>query len=76
MIVKHYVQKSTKDSPLFCHSFLKSVLYLASSDPESSSSRMAATLRLDVWCQTTGLQMIKKHPKKYFINLHFMERTD
>ena len=76
MIVKHYVQKSTKDSPLFCHSFLKSVLYLASSDPESSSSRMAATLRLDVWCRTTGLQMIKKHPKKYFINLHFMERTD
>ena len=76
MIVKHYVQKSTKDSPLFCHSFLKSVLYLTSSDAESSSSRMAATLRLDVWCRTTGLQMIKKHPKKYFINLHFMERTD
>ena len=50
MIVKHYVQKTTKDSPLFCHSFLKSVLYLPSSDPKFSSSRMAATLRLDLWC--------------------------
>ena len=49
MIVKRYVQKTTKGSPLFCHTFLKSVLYLASSEPESSSSRMAATLRLDVW---------------------------
>ena len=76
MIVKRYVQKITKDSPLFCHTFLKSVLYVASSDPESSSSRMAATLRLIVWYWTAGLQMIKEHPKKYSINLHFMERTD
>ena len=58
------------------HSFLKSVLYLASSDAEFSSSRIAATLRLDLWCWTTGLQMIKEQLKKYFINLHFMERTD
>ena len=50
MIVKRYVQKTTKESPLFFLTFLKSVSYLTSSDPESSSSRMAATLRLDVWC--------------------------
>ena len=50
MIVKRYIQKATKNSPLFCHAFLKSVLYLASSDPEFSSSIMAANLRLDVWC--------------------------
>ena len=48
MIVKRYIQNTTKNSPLFCHTFLKSVLYLASSDPESSSSIMAANLRLDV----------------------------
>ena len=50
MIVKRYAQKTTKDSPLFHHNFLKSAPYLASSDPESSTSRMVATLRLDVWC--------------------------
>ena len=53
-----------------------SVLYLASSDPESSSSRMAAILRLETWCWTTGLQMIKEHVKKYFTTFHFVERTD
>ena len=68
-------KETTKCGPLFCHTFSKSVLYLASSDPEPSFSRMAATLRLDVWCWTTGLQMIKEHTKKHFINLHFMERT-
>ena len=48
MIVKHYVHKTNKDSQLFCHTFLKSVLYLALSDAESSFSRMATTLSLDI----------------------------
>ena len=48
MIVKRYVQKTTKDIPLLCHTFFKSVSYLASSEPESSSSLIAANLRLGV----------------------------
>ena len=76
MVIKRHVQKTTKDSQLFCYTFFKSVLYLASSDPKCSSSRIAAALRLDVWCWTTGLKMVKEDAKKYFNNLYFMERMD
>ena len=37
---------------------------------------MAVTLRLDFWSWMAGLQMIKKHAKQYFANLHFMESLD
>ena len=63
MIVKRYVQETTKDSQLLRHIFLKSVLYLASSDPQPWSSSMVATLHLEILCWTTGLQMIKEYAK-------------
>ena len=63
MIVKRYVQETTKDSQLLRHTFLKSVLYLASSDPQPWSSRIAATLHLETLCWTSELQMIKEHAK-------------